>query len=220
MIIFGNTVSTTAPQSDYAQTDETRADFIKNKPDAAIAAAQAAAESAQTAAESAQTAADNAQTTAESAQTAADNALAEAKGYVDGKRKTASIVLSAGLWADQRQTVAVEGVTADASLTDVFACPEPSEENFTVYNECGVRLTAQLDGAVEFAAVDTPTADLTVNLALYFNGSGAASVVGLLDLTEDEGTAVTCAVDGEEYGVDNATVNESPTSETYDFTVL
>lgn len=217
MIIFGNTVSTTAPRSDYAQTDPARADFIKNKPDAAIGAAQAAAESAQAAAESAQAAADNALA---EAGVYADNALAEAKGYIDGKRKTASIVLSAGLWADQRQTVAVEGVTADASLTDVFACPEPSGENFTAYNECGVRLTAQLDGAVEFAAVDTPTADLTVNLVLYFNGSGVASVVGLLDLTEDEGTAVTCAVDGEEYGVYNATVNESPTSETYDFTVL
>ena len=32
MIIRGNTVGTTMPRADFAQTDPTKADFIKNKP--------------------------------------------------------------------------------------------------------------------------------------------------------------------------------------------
>lgn len=46
MIIRGNTVGTTVPRPDYAQTDESKSDFIRNKPDAAIVKAQKTAEAA------------------------------------------------------------------------------------------------------------------------------------------------------------------------------
>lgn len=74
MIIRGNTVGTTMPRADYAETNPKSAAYIKNKPDEAIQKAQKTADDAATAAGNAQTAADNAQTAADNAQTAADNA--------------------------------------------------------------------------------------------------------------------------------------------------
>lgn len=44
MIIRGNTVGTTVPKPDYAQRDESKSDFIRNKPDAAIQKAQKTAD--------------------------------------------------------------------------------------------------------------------------------------------------------------------------------
>lgn len=52
-IIRGNTLGTTARPADYGQTDPSRADFISNKPDAAIARAQATADGAKKTAEAA-----------------------------------------------------------------------------------------------------------------------------------------------------------------------
>lgn len=46
MIIKGNTVTTTVPRPDYAQTNPQKGDFIKNKPDAAIEKAQKTADAA------------------------------------------------------------------------------------------------------------------------------------------------------------------------------
>ena len=58
---------------------------------------------------------------------------------------------------------------------------------------------------------------------LWFDTSrgGAASAVSMLSLDEDEsGYPVTAAVEGETYGVGNATVNQGASSGGYDFTVL
>ena len=126
MIIRGNTVGTTMPRADYAETNPKSAAYIKNKPDEAIQKAQKTADDAVTAAGNAQTAADNAQTAADNAQTAADNAQNTAndaipkaggtmtgalnvldptenahaanKGYVDGKRKVFATTLTANDW--------------------------------------------------------------------------------------------------------------------------
>lgn len=61
-VIRGNTVSTNMPQTDYAQTDSTKGDFLKNKPDAAIATAQRTADDAQDAADEAMALAQKAMT--------------------------------------------------------------------------------------------------------------------------------------------------------------
>ena len=127
MIIRGNTVGTTMPRADYAETNPKSAAYIKNKPDNAIQKAQKTADDAKTAADNAQTAADNAQTAADNAQTTADNALPKAggtmtgdivmggkkitnladptenahaanKGYVDGKRKAFTATLTVNDW--------------------------------------------------------------------------------------------------------------------------
>ena len=127
MIIRGNTVGTTMPRADYAETNPKSAAYIKNKPDAAIKKAQDTADNAVTAAGNAQTAASNAQTTANdavtaagNAQTTADNALPKAGGamtgnmtvltptadmhpatkqYVDGKRKTFTATITTNDWS-------------------------------------------------------------------------------------------------------------------------
>lgn len=58
--------------------------------------------------------------------------------------------------------------------------------------------------------------------ALWFNTSGYPQLTQpLLELENDEsGYAVQAAIDDETYGVENATVNETATEQTYDFTVL
>ena len=126
MIIRGNTVGTTMPRADYAETNPKSAAYIKNKPDEAIQRAQTTADNAVTAAGNAQTAADNAKTAADNAQTAADNAQTTAndavpkaggtmtgalnvldptenahaanKGYVDEKRKVFTTTLTVNDW--------------------------------------------------------------------------------------------------------------------------
>ena len=127
MIIRGNTVGTTMPRADYAETNPKSAAYIKNKPDAAIQKAQTTADNAVTAAATAQTAAATAQTTANNAvtaagnaQTTANNALPKAGGaitgnvtvlaptadmhpatkkYVDGKRMTFTATLTLNDWS-------------------------------------------------------------------------------------------------------------------------
>ena len=126
MKIRGNTVGTTMPRADYAETNPKSAAYIKNKPDEAIQKAQTTADEAKTAANNAQTSANNAQTTANeantaagNAQTTANNALPKAggtmtgalnvldptknthaanKGYVDGKRKVFTATLTVNDW--------------------------------------------------------------------------------------------------------------------------
>ena len=53
MSIYGNLVGSGSPRADWAQTDETRADFIRNKPTADIADARAVAEQARKTADAA-----------------------------------------------------------------------------------------------------------------------------------------------------------------------
>ena len=135
MIIRGNTVGTTMPRADYAETNPKSAAYIKNKPDEAIQKAQKTADNAQTAADNAQTAADNAQTAADNAQNTANDALPKAggtmtgalnvltptenahaanKGYVDEKRKVFTTTLTANDWegdkAPYTQSIGIEGI--------------------------------------------------------------------------------------------------------------
>lgn len=58
--------------------------------------------------------------------------------------------------------------------------------------------------------------------ALWFNTSGYPQLTQpLLELENDEsGYAAQVSIDDETYGVQNATVNETATEKTYDFTVL
>ena len=92
MIIRGNTVGTTMPRADYAETNPKSAAFIKNKPDEAIRKAQSTADSAVTAAGNAQVAADNAQVTANdalemagAAYSHADEMFPKTGGYMSGQ---------------------------------------------------------------------------------------------------------------------------------------
>ena len=131
MKIAGNTVGTPMPRTNYNQTDSTKADYLKGKPDldkkiqdAQTSAnnAQTSANNAQTSANNAQTAADNAQTTANDAKSIANDALPKAGGtmtgalnigtptesthaankeYVDEKHKTFTATITVNDWVGE-----------------------------------------------------------------------------------------------------------------------
>lgn len=66
-------------------------------------------------------------------------------------------------------------------------------------------------------AAETHSAAIaTVELVVQAANSGVA----MLMLTNDTNTPVQAEIDGQSYGVGNATVNQEPTATTYDFTVL
>ena len=85
MSIKGNTVGTSMPRSDWAQTDPKKADYIKNKPDlSGIEEALGAAEAAAKAADNASSAAGIAKNAADAAKETADAALPKAGGTMTG----------------------------------------------------------------------------------------------------------------------------------------
>lgn len=75
--------------------------------------------------------------------------------------KSVAVKLPANGWADNAQTVTVEGVTADA-IVIVSAAPASRE----VYGESGVYCSAQSAGALTFTCEDTPGADVTANVVI------------------------------------------------------
>lgn len=130
-VVMGGMASTNVPRSDYAQTDSTKADFIKNKPDAAIFKAQKTADDAATAAK---TAAENSLpkkggtmtgnidmggNTVSGLKDPADNADAANKGYVDSRHIPKEVTLAVDGWvgdaAPYTQDIAVEGLL----ITDI-----------------------------------------------------------------------------------------------------
>lgn len=90
-----------------------------------------------------------------------DSADAVPKGYVDGRKLTASVTLAADGWEQERQTVGAVGVTADNTV--IVA---PAHDSFTAYSEAGVRCTGQDNGTLTFACVDVPAEALTVNIVI------------------------------------------------------
>lgn len=104
----------------------------------------------------------------------------EGKAYTDKKYDSKKVTLRAAKWNDGRQTVAVVGVTADESKTDVFAAPTAMDHNNrTVFADCGVYLAEQLNGAVVFGCVDVPGCDLDVNVAVIIKAAPAQEGISL-----------------------------------------
>lgn len=125
----------------------------------AVAAAQSTANTANTNATNAQSAASAAQTAASGAQTAATNAQTVANGK-QAKRKTAQVLLASGAssWTD----IPAAGVTDD-NLVIWSAAPA----SFEAAAEALVRMTAQGNGVVSFAASGPTSAAITINLAIF-----------------------------------------------------
>lgn len=73
--------------------------------------------------------------------------------------QTASVVLTAGGWTDNVQTVTVEGMTADA-----IVWVAPSADSFSDYADVVCRATAQGTDSLTFTADSTPEGSLTVNV--------------------------------------------------------
>ena len=191
MIIRGNTVGTTMPRADYAETDPKSAAYIKNKPDEAIQKAQTTADEAKTAAGAAQTAADNAQTAADNAQATADAALsrdggtmegalnvleptenthAANKGYVDEKRKVFTTTLTVNDWegdkAPYTQRIGIEGILS--TDTPHYGAVFDEDQDTRLAQKEAFALVDDLDtedGAVIFTCFDDkPSVNIPIQM--------------------------------------------------------
>ena len=119
MSIMGNVAGLGAVQPDWAQTDEKRADFIRNKPD--MAGMEEDMEELRDLAEKALPKAGGTMTggidmgfhriTRLSANPQ-DDAEAVRKDYVDGKHKSGTVTLTTAGWSGGAQTIDVSGILA------------------------------------------------------------------------------------------------------------
>jgi hypothetical protein len=165
-LIPGNIFSVTNPQADYNQTDSTKADFIKNKPDAAIQKAQATADSAKATAEAALARSGGEMTGALTVLEPEQDANPATKKYVDAKHMSAEVLLAAAGWKGEgpyTQTIAVEGILAtDRPHYGVVYSDswETEKEAFSAVDELDTS-----DGSVTFTCFeDKPGVDLTIQM--------------------------------------------------------
>lgn len=171
MIIRGNTVGTPMPRSDYAQEDPKAADYIKNKPDAAIQRAQECADQALAAVDAARAEA-KAYTDAAQAEAGAytDTAKAEAKSYTDSKRLVLTAVIAAENWVSDSTLYVNQVTVAELKSSDMpHIVPSYNWESGTPYTQKEawdkVSYATSLDGAINFVALeDLPTTDIPIQI--------------------------------------------------------
>ena len=158
-VISGNTVSTNMPRANYNQTDETKSDFIENKPDEKINEALDKARNAipRTG---------GTMSGALKLPEPVNNDEAATKGYVDNLEKYYQVTLKASGWADKKITVDVENVISDSAKCNVMVAADPEEENFNAYGESVVRCMTQGEGTLTFACEEVPKKDLKVNVSV------------------------------------------------------
>ena len=118
MSIMGNVVGLGAVQPDWAQTDETRADYIRNKPDipdmeTPLEELRALAEAALPKTGGTMTGAINmGSKRITNLGAPSSNADAANKAYVDGKRLSGTVTLTAAGWSGGAQEVSVSNILA------------------------------------------------------------------------------------------------------------
>lgn len=79
----------------------------------------------------------------------------------DAKSRGVAVVLASSAWADNMQTVNVEGVTAD---NNVLVAADPASR--TAWNDAEIYCSAQAEGALTFSCVTVPGADVTANVVI------------------------------------------------------
>lgn len=181
MIVRGNTVGTTVPRADYAQTDEMKSDFILNKPAAALQKAQDTADSAKKTAEAALPKSGGTMTgpvdmggkairnlaSPETGTDAANRTFVE--DYVNSKRKVFTLNLPAGSWTGEgpfTQTATLEGILA--SDMPHYGVVYAAEQQTRLQQKEAFALVDQLETADGSVCVtcfeEKPEADLTLQL--------------------------------------------------------
>lgn len=76
-------------------------------------------------------------------------------------KKTVQLTTSG--WSSNQQTVNVSGVTANNLI---IVSPDPATSNYSAYTQSEVRCTAQSAGKLTFTCKKTPSAAITVNVAV------------------------------------------------------
>lgn len=180
-VILGSMAATSVPRSNYSQTDPTKADFILNKPDAAITKAQSTADAAAKTAGAALPKAGGTMTGAinmgsrkiTNLASPEEDTDAASRGfvasYVDGKHLSAQVTLTAAGWsaaAPYTQTVAVSGILATdrphygAVYSGDTATALAQKEGFAVVDDLDTAA-----GSVTFTCFEEkPVVDLTIQL--------------------------------------------------------
>lgn len=93
--------------------------------------------------------------------TASANAMGVAVAKTSVATETA--VLYANSWADKELVITPKTVPATAKV--IIVSPDPGDENYAAYTECGVRCIAQGNDGLTFQCDEVPDIDLVVNLA-------------------------------------------------------
>lgn len=166
MIIRGNTVGTTVPRADYAQTDETKSDFIYNKPDSDILKAQQTADSGKQIAQAALARSGGAMEGPVTVLEPESPNHPATKGYVDGRHLLFTICLSAAGWIGQgpyTQTADLPGILAtDIAHYGILYTDnwEAEKEAFALVDDLNT-----LDGRGVFTCfAEKPETDIAVQL--------------------------------------------------------
>lgn len=236
MSIMGNVAGLGALQADWAQTDERRADFIRNKPD--FSGLEGTLEELEAVAEGALPKGGGQMTGAiamgGNRVTGLGLPLADGdaatkgyvKGYIDGMRLTGTVTLYASEWTGSgpfTQSVAMGGITAEdcphygvvysgtngekIGQREAFSCIDDLETG---------------EGILTFICFDSePDTDIMVQIECLLHSSAAGEqVMAVLTMEEGSSAPVQAFVDGRNYDVSNAVLNGTPTEKTFDFTVL
>lgn len=158
--IIGSTVGTTMLRADWSQTDESKADFIRNKPTELINNALQKTGGTMTG-----NIAMSGKLVKGLGEPTDDGDATNKKyleDYVKKSRSEITVMLPADGWADKVQTVNADGVTADNT---VLATPSPGS-----YEAClnaGVYCSGQGSGTLSFACVKMPSSDVSFNVLIF-----------------------------------------------------
>ena len=91
----------------------------------------------------------------------ASSAVTVAKLASDAKSKGVTVTLTAAGWANNSQTVSVEGVTAN---NNVIVAAAPSSR--AVYNDAEIYCSAQGNGTLAFTCSTVPTSSVVANVII------------------------------------------------------
>lgn len=80
--------------------------------------------------------------------------------------KAVTVTLASSGWSGLRQTVTATGVTEDESACHVIVSPAPAEENYTAWNQCGIRCVAQGTDTLTFSCESAPGMDITAHILI------------------------------------------------------
>lgn len=235
MSILGNVAGLGSVQPDWAQTDEKRADFIRNKPD--LKELSGSLEELRFLAEEALPKAGG---TMEGALSMGGNRLhnlpepqedsdAATKAYVDaagGGTAYLQVTLAADGWTGESggpytQRLYSPGITADDRPHFGLVYSGGREERLAQKEGWGKvdDLDTEANYLVFTCLEEKPSVNLTVQLELHRSGT-ASETAAVLTLEEGAQAAVQAEMDGVSYGVANASLNGAPADQAYDFTVL
>lgn len=90
-----------------------------------------------------------------------NEAIRELKTNLSGKIISKTVLLPASGWADNAQTVTVEGVTAGNIILVGY-----NPENYEAYSDAGIRCTEQGSGTLTFVCESTPDVDVSANVVI------------------------------------------------------